>query len=612
MTTPRGNGVDPQLVARLSGQFLTLGEHLRQVSGDLNALHTQLVVQPAQQVPARPQPMPQPVPQARPTPQPQPVPQPQFQPRPSPSVAAYTSRPTPSPKEPWWQRDGVISRLLAVAGAGVTLIGVVMLLVLAAQAGWFGPELRVGAGAVLSVGLIAVGARVFGRPGGRVGGIAVAATGIAGLYLDVVAVTSIYGWLHPVLGLSVAFGIAAAGVALAVSWRSQPMAALILVGVTVCAPVVTDGLSLPLIAFFTVMLLAGFPAQLGRDWPILNLVRTVPVVVVLLIGIARGVTWSLSWENAVQLLVAAAIVFAFGLGSSVELLRRNVADAMASAMIGVVAVPMLAVGALFAPWTHTLVEAVVALMCVVTIALAHWLPTLTRLVLGTVGAIALLQAVLVPTSADLRPAALLVVAAGMIAAAWQMSSKATYWFGAAFAALGALGFLVVAPPDALMDSDYAAGDIGVVIAGVLLTAAMIGLVLVARHLSIANNNLEACWVLAGIVSLYAMTSATVSLGVAALGVAALGGSEGFVAGHCAATIEWMAIAMALLALGLRSEKYAHTALLAGLSLTAAAVAKLFLFDLVALDGLFRVSAFIVVGLLLLFAGTRYAKVFAER
>ena len=49
------------------------------------------------------------------------------------------------------------------------LIGVVLLLVLAAQAGILRPEMRVGAGAALAAGLVAVGARTNRRPGGRVG-----------------------------------------------------------------------------------------------------------------------------------------------------------------------------------------------------------------------------------------------------------------------------------------------------------------------------------------------------------------------------------------------------------------------------------------------------------
>ena len=46
-------------------------------------------------------------------------------------------------------------------------------------------------------------------------------------------------------------------------------------------------------------------------------------------------------------------------------------------------------------------------------------------------------------------------------------------------------------------------------------------------------------------------------------------------------------------------------------LVAAAVAKLVLFDLVALDGLARVAAFLGAGLVLLAAGTRYARLVAE-
>ena len=44
-----------------------------------------------------------------------------------------------------------------------------------------------------------------------------------------------------------------------------------------------------------------------------------------------------------------------------------------------------------------------------------------------------------------------------------------------------------------------------------------------------------------------------------------------------------------------------------MAVIAAAVAKLFLFDLAALDGVFRVIAFIVVGLLLLSLGVAYAQ-----
>lgn len=57
----------------------------------------------------------------------------------------------------------------------------------------------------------------------------------------------------------------------------------------------------------------------------------------------------------------------------------------------------------------------------------------------------------------------------------------------------------------------------------------------------------------------------------------------------------------------RSRTVAGTALTVGLVLVAAAVAKLFLFDLAALDGVFRVIVFIVTGLMILTLGSVYAK-----
>lgn len=606
------------MVSGLAGQFASLSEQMRRVSGDLGALQAQLTApmrppvqypvpvypplggtppqfsQPRSQQPQSPQPQ---------SPQPQ-LSQPQHPPR---QYAVAPPRPPVPEAEPWWQRDGVISRVLAVAGAGVTLVGVVMLLVLAAQAGWFGPELRVGAGALFSIGLVYAGSRVHRKPGGRIGGIATAATGIAGLYLDVVAVTVVYGWLEPAIGLVAAFGIAAAGVALAVSWNSQPMAVLILVGTALCAPVVTGGITLSLIAFFTATFVAGFAAQLGRDWPMLNAARTLPVVIATLIAIAQAANRGVTGTDGLAVLTVSATIAVFGIATSVVLLRRDAGDTMASAAIGVTAVPVLVVGALFTPLIATLVEGSVAFGCAVVVVAARWIPGNAKIVLAVVGSVALLQAVLVPTSTDLRPLALLLVAAVLVALAERASSTLAYFVGAAFGAFGALGYLVVSSPASMMDSRYATGQLGTVVAGVLLVGVSVGLVYAGERLSIIGTNVQAFWVVCGVVSLYASTSATV-----ALGAGVIGGNTGFVAGHCAATIEWMAAAMALLVLGLRSEKYAHTALLAGLSLTAASVAKLFLFDLVALDGLFRVGAFIVVGLLLLLAGTRYAKVFAER
>lgn len=401
MSTPGIPSVDPRLVAQLSGDFSALGQQMRHVGENLAVLQAQLASVP------RPQPQPQPVPQPMYRP-----PVPQTAPAPPPPAPAAPYRPAPPPvprprvvREPWWQRDGMISRVLAVAGVAVTLIGVVMLLVLAAQAGFFGPELRVVAGGLFSVGLVVAGARVFGRPGGRVGGIALAATGIAGAYLDVVAVAVVYHWLLPVLAMVVALGIAGAGVALAVRWDSQPLALLVVTGAAVLAPVLTDGITLTLIGFLFVIQVASFPAQLGRDWLYLAIARTCPVVIALVIAIAN--TGLYDRPERFWLLASAALVALVGLVSSIILLRSNSRDVTATAMIVTTAVPTLVIGHLFDRLGSTLIALALAAAMFAAFAVARSLPNHARIALAGVGTLALLEACLLGSSEDLAPLVLL-------------------------------------------------------------------------------------------------------------------------------------------------------------------------------------------------------------
>ncbi len=526
--------------------------------------------------------------------------------RPAPGAWAPGGRgPTPPhgpaapPRAAWWQRDGVISRLLAVAGAGVTLIGVVMLLVLAAQAGIFGPQARVAAGAILSVALVGAGYRVFGRTGGRVGGIALAATGIAGAYLDVVAATAIYGWIQPAVGLAIALGIAGAGLGLAAVWRAQGLALIVVVGAAALSPVLTDGIGLTLIGFLIVLQLACAPVHVVRSWPYVHAARTVPVVLALLSAIALAED-----GEEYRLLASAVVVAVVGIASCFVAVRRWPSEVVASVMLAASCVPLLSVGALF---DRPVAVAVAAGLAAVLLGLAWWPKLLphTRIAALVAAVPALLQACVRGTDLDALPIALLVVAAGFVA----VRSKVSYFVGIGFGALAALVFLAYAGPDKFADAELAQQEmsISIVVAALLGIGVVVLAGYAAHRLAIVDiRSAEPLVLLAGAVGLYALTAATVGTGVVAAG------ADGFTAGHCVATIAWMLAATALLLRGLRNTRFAHVTLVAGLALAGAAVAKLFLFDLATLDGLARVAAFIAVGLLLLVAGTRYARAFAER
>src|SRR6516165_9395070 len=187
------------VVTRLSAEFAAMSQQLARVSADLTELDRLL----AQPVPAQP-----PTPQSYVPPAVHYGPPPAVHYAPRPAVH-YAPPPQPvapplpvAPPAPRTPRDtNWIGKVLAVAGVVVTLVGVVLLLVLAAQAGILRPEIRVGAGALLAGALVTAAARLDARPGGRVGAIALAATGIAAVYMDVIAVTTIYHWLSAPVGL---------------------------------------------------------------------------------------------------------------------------------------------------------------------------------------------------------------------------------------------------------------------------------------------------------------------------------------------------------------------------------------------------------------------------
>ena len=100
--------------------------------------------------------------------------------------------------------------------------------------------------------------------------------------MDVVAVTAIYQWAPPVVGLLIGAAIGGPGLALARRWNSEQFGLLVLVPLLVLAPIVADGISLLLIGFMTVLSAAALPVQLGKDWIWMHAARTVAVTLPLL------------------------------------------------------------------------------------------------------------------------------------------------------------------------------------------------------------------------------------------------------------------------------------------------------------------------------------------
>jgi uncharacterized membrane protein len=151
----------------------------------------------------------------------------------------------------------------------VTLLGVVLLLALAAARGWFAPPVRVMSGAVFGLALVGLGMRLHRRVTARTGALAATGTGIATLYLVVAAATALYRYLPVPVGLLLALLAAAGGLALADRWRAVLLGCGTVVGAALLAPVVTERPTPLLVALVLVLQVAATAVALRRRWPVL-------------------------------------------------------------------------------------------------------------------------------------------------------------------------------------------------------------------------------------------------------------------------------------------------------------------------------------------------------
>ncbi|OHT85159.1 hypothetical protein BKG68_15200 [Mycobacteroides saopaulense] len=511
----------------------------------------------------------------------------------------------PSLKEPFWVREGFASKAMAFAGAVVTLAGVVMLLVLAAKSGYFGPVPRMVSGALLAGGLVALGVRVYSRPGGRIGGIATAATGFAAAFFDVLALTVIYEKIPVVAGLILGLAIAGAGLVLARQWNSQPFAAGVVAAITMLAPFLTDGFTVELAAFVLVLLIASLPAQIGRNWPVLHAFRTVGVTLILLAAIGHEA----GYGHPHALLVMAVLALLVTLVGSLWLLTGEDNDPTSSIMIAVASVPVLYSALLLPVWPlGVLVPVGVAAVMGAALLLVGGLPLHARVTMAAVAGLALLQASVDGTRDALLVVVLLAIALSFCSIGYQLQDRVSLVLGQVFGALGGMAYIVYAPPELLTDSASAVRAAGplLIVASVLM-AVTVGMVMAAmQRVGWASpQSAPLRGVLAGVSILYSGTAAIVLAGTALLG-----NNDGFLLGHGLATVSWMGVSVSLLLAGLRRYRDQIWLTRTGFVLAAMAVAKLFLFDLVTLDGIARIGAFIVTGLLLLGGGTLYAREYA--
>jgi uncharacterized membrane protein len=456
------------VIARLSSDFAAISQYMARVSTDLTALDGLLSERPA--------PAPQPAPAYAGYPHPYAPPAvpywqqypPQHAVPPVPSRPPVTPRPPVPPRPRRERSEGWIGKVLAVAGVAVTLIGVVLLLVLAAQAGILRPEIRVGAGAVLAGALVAAGVWLYARPGGRVGAIALAATGVAAAYMDVIAVTTIYQWAPAPIGLAIAAVIGGSGLMLARRWDSQHLGLLVLVPLIALAPVVTGGITLLLVGFMLALSAASLMVQLGKDWIWLHAARIAAPTLPLLVALA-----AVYFDHGYDLWLAGAcgIAAVLAIAAALILLPRTENRVAMALLTGAGVVPVLCVS--------LAVDRVVAALMAAALAAGFLaivltgLPSVTgvvRQIWSALSAISTLIAVTVAFEGHVAGPVLLAMAV-VVAVAGRHDAIAR-WSALGFAFAGGGLYLSYASPSSLVEAtpmDAAAG-ISTLVSSLLLVA----------------------------------------------------------------------------------------------------------------------------------------------
>ena len=530
---------------------------------------------------------------------------PQYQPAPFPAPLPAPPRIPAAPNRlTAVGTGGQLGKVLAFAGVAITLIGVVLLLVLAAQAGLLAPQVRVAGGAVLAAALVGAGIVVGRSPAKRSAAAALAATGIATALFCVLAATNIYHWLPALAALVLTGMIAAGGFVVARLWDSQPLGLAVGVGLVLLAPFLADGDDAVLLAFLLVYAAATLAVQIGRDWPALFAVNTAATAVPLVLMLGRG-----GDASATAFLIGAAAAFVLAIASAIALLRSSGAPVALALAGSVPLLPMLGADVVLATTPAALLWAGVAAVLITLTVAGSMVPgsTLgTRTVWLAGAAVAGVAIVAILGGADALRLGFLGVALALGLGSRFGAELAASYRIVGTVALGA-GLLSIAPQAAmaLSDADWlgAAHRTQVFTTSVLALAALAAL----GWSWVRGARGSQATVIACVGGLIALALINV-LCVAAAAVATDGSDAGFRSGHLAATVIFAAAGAAALmwARRLRGTDRA-LALTAGLLVLATAVAKLFLFDLSALDGIFRVAAFILVGLVLLGLGVAYAQ-----
>jgi len=163
------------------------------------------------------------------------------------------------------------SRWLLYAGIAAVVLGMSYFIKFAFDNGWISEPLRVSSGVMIGIGLIAAGAR-FSSRGLGLFGQALAGGGVVVLYVSIYSALHFYQLISAAPAFALMTLVTAAAAWLADRQKSQPLAALALLGGFATPALVGGGRGVQVVLFTYIAILIAGAATLARrhTWPLLS------------------------------------------------------------------------------------------------------------------------------------------------------------------------------------------------------------------------------------------------------------------------------------------------------------------------------------------------------
>lgn len=503
-------------------------------------------------------------------------------------------------------------RLLAWIGGIATMLGIVFLVGIALERGWIDEPLRILLGFLGSTSLLLVGAWLYERKGRSEAALAAVGSAISGLYVTLLVGTQVYDLIPAPVGLAGAALVGIVAVAIAVRWESKIIAAVGILGGLSAPALVGTGATWLSVAFMAIALSTAVGVLLWRKWNWLSLGAFFVSAPQLLIWIGANLD-----ESLVATLGVLAGFWALYLVAAVGYeLRARTPDQLPLPSLFLLLADVLVIGGTGYATLEYAGHPSAAVAWLLGLAAAHiLLGTLAfrQAISAEIGSLFMTVGIGLSALgfADALDGPVLAVgwAAGAAVLAYMATqasrepgpfgSSAQRLMAGAGASLGlGLGHVLLfeAPPEAIVSGVANLGE-ALIGLGACAAAALYGRFALGRIDPYFGRVCEAV----GAATLLYLGSLTI---VDTLGVTASGETRQI--GQAVLSAFWALTGLGAVVYGLLRD--VQRVRIAGLALLALAIAKVYTYDLAALEQLPRVISFIALGLLLLVGAFAYQRI----